>query len=100
MKYLVAAQLQQVQQMQEQQQGQALLYRGRWQASDDAKLQPALELLNARTHGISRTELPADRGPRTLIRISADRATPKTYPRAIGVPTKLPLGCQADDRRS
>ena len=83
-----------------QQQGQALLYRGRWQASDDAELQPALELLNARTHGISRTELPADRGPRTLIRISADRATPKTYPRAIGVPTKLPLGCQADDRRS
>ena len=50
--------------------------------------------------GISRTELPADRGPRTLIRISAERATPKNYPRAIGVPTKLPLGGQADDRRS
>ena len=83
-----------------QQQGQALLYRGRWQDSDDAELQPALKLLNARSDGISRTELPADRGPRTLIRISTDRATPKIYPRAIGVPTKFPLGGQADERRS
>ena len=83
-----------------QQHGQALLYRGRWQDSDAAELQPALKLLNARSDGISRMELPADRGPRTLIRISAERATPKIYPRAIGVPTKLPLGGQADDRRS
>ena len=49
--------------------------------------------------GLSRTDLPADRGPR-MIRISAERATPKIYPRAIGVPTKLPLGGQTDDRRS
>ncbi len=82
------------------QHGQALLYRGRWKESDDAELQPAVKLLNAQTQGITRTELPANRGPRTLIRISPDRATPKIYPRAIGVPTKLPLGCQADDKRS
>ena len=80
--------------------GQALLYRGRWQPEDQQDLDPALALLKARTVAVERFELPSARGPRTVIRLKAETPTPNRYPRAVGVPGKQPLGAQADDNRS
>jgi 16S rRNA (guanine527-N7)-methyltransferase len=80
--------------------GQALLYRGRWQETDAVELEPALALLKSRILGTERKQLPAQRGTRTVIRLGSDGATPGGYPRAIGLPTKMPLGVQAVESRS
>ena len=80
--------------------GEGLLYRGRWHNTDDMELQSALKLLKARSLRVQRMELPSDRGARTLIRIGPEAATPRAYPRATGMPSKMPLGVQADDSRS
>ena len=80
--------------------GEGLLYRGRWHDTDDMELQSALKLLKARSLRVQRMELPSDRGARTLIRIGPEAATPRAYPRATGMPSKMPLGVQADDSRS
>ena len=80
--------------------GEGLLYRGRWHDTDDKELQSALTLLKARSLKLQRMELPSQRGARTLIRIGPEAATPDTYPRATGMPTKMPLGVQDDDSRS
>ena len=80
--------------------GEGLLYRGRWHDTDDMELQSALKLLKARSLRVQRMELPSDRGARTLIRIGPEAATPRVYPRATGMPSKMPLGVQVDDSRS
>ena len=80
--------------------GEGLLYRGRWNDTDDMELQSALKLLKARSLRLQRMELPSDRGARTLIRIGPETATPRTYPRITGMPSKMPLGAQDDDNRS
>ena len=80
--------------------GEGLLYRGRWHDTDDMELQSALKLLKARSLSLQRMELPSDRGSRTLIRIGPETATPRTYPRTTGMPSKMPLGAQDDDNRS
>ena len=80
--------------------GEGLLYRGRWHDTDDLELQSALTLLKARSLKLQRMELPSERGARTLIRIGPEEATPKAYPRATGMPSKMPLGVQVDDSRS
>ena len=80
--------------------GEGLLYRGRWHDTDDMELQSALKLLKARSLSLQRIELPSDRGARTLIRIGPETATPRTYPRTTGMPSKMPLGAQDDDNRS
>lgn len=80
--------------------GEGLLYRGRWHDTDDKELQSALTLLKARSLKLQRMELPSQRGARTLIRIGPEAATPDTYPRATGMPTKMPLGVHDDDSRS
>ena len=79
--------------------GEALLYRGRWFDEDEVALQSALKLLNARSLSLQRMELPRQRGARTLIRLGTEAVTPKLYPRATGMPSKMPLGAQADDSR-
>ena len=80
--------------------GEGLLYRGRWHDTDDMELQSALKLLKARSLSLQRIELPSDKGARTLIRIGPETATPRTYPRTTGMPSKMPLGAQDDDNRS
>ncbi|WP_114994674.1 16S rRNA (guanine(527)-N(7))-methyltransferase RsmG [Synechococcus sp. UW179A] len=80
--------------------GEALLYRGRWNDADETELQSALQLLKARSLTLQRMELPSKRGARTLIRIGPEAETPRTYPRATGMPSKMPLGVQDDDSRS
>jgi 16S rRNA (guanine527-N7)-methyltransferase len=80
--------------------GQALLYRGQWSSGDQQELERALAALNARIDGCRQRELPGERGLRTVLTVVPRAACPATYPRAIGVPAKLPLGQPAPARGS
>ena len=71
--------------------GQALLYRGQWSSNDAQELEQALGLLRAKTSQSLQRELPGGRGQRTAVFASATAPCPKTYPRAVGVPSKFPL---------
>jgi len=72
--------------------GEALLYRGQWKDDDQRDLEQALTPLQARIRGRSERELPAGRGQRTALWVEPVAACPRTYPRAVGVPSKFPLG--------
>ena len=72
--------------------GQALLYRGQWGASDQSELERALQLLKAEIQSCEQRELPAGRGQRTALIVRASAPCPKSYPRAVGMPGKFPLG--------
>ena len=72
--------------------GQALLYRGQWSPQDQQELERALAALNARIERCEQRELPGGRGLRTALSVVPTGTCPASYPRAIGVPTKLPLG--------
>jgi 16S rRNA (guanine527-N7)-methyltransferase len=72
--------------------GQALLYRGQWGASDQRELERALQLLKAEIQSCEQRELPAGRGQRTALIVRASAPCPKSYPRAVGMPGKFPLG--------
>ncbi len=73
-------------------QGNALLYRGKWNNSNEAELRQALRSLNAEINMIEAFELPFNRGIRHQIRLKSIDLCPKNYPRAIGIATKRPLG--------
>jgi len=72
--------------------GQALLYRGQWTADDQSDLERALQLLRAEILRSEQRELPAGRGQRTALFVAANAPCPKGYPRAVGIPSKFPLG--------
>ena len=72
--------------------GRALLYRGQWSTDDQQELERALAPLKARIEACRQRELPGDRGLRTVLTVVPTARCPATYPRAIGVPAKLPLG--------
>jgi len=73
-------------------QGRALLYRGQWNAADQADLERALDPLRASIERTMPLELPEGRGIRHALVLSPLGPCPKTYPRAVGVPAKHPLG--------
>ena len=72
--------------------GQALLYRGQWGPSDQSQLEQAVLPLQARISRCDARELPAGRGQRTALWLEATGPCPRTYPRAVGMPAKFPLG--------
>jgi 16S rRNA (guanine527-N7)-methyltransferase len=72
--------------------GQALLYRGQWTATDQRDLERALQLLKAELVRSEQRELPAGRGQRTALFVATNAPCPKGYPRAVGIPSKFPLG--------
>ncbi|WP_415398867.1 16S rRNA (guanine(527)-N(7))-methyltransferase RsmG [Synechococcus sp. W4D4] len=72
--------------------GQALLYRGQWGPEDQTQLEKAARQLKAQIQSCRQEELPAERGQRTAILLSPTETCPKTYPRAVGIPSKFPLG--------
>ena len=72
--------------------GQALLYRGQWTTADHNDLERALQLLRADILRCDQRELPAGRGQRTALFITANAPCPRGYPRAVGIPSKFPLG--------
>ncbi|MBU6353945.1 MAG: 16S rRNA (guanine(527)-N(7))-methyltransferase RsmG [Cyanobacteria bacterium REEB498] len=73
-------------------QGQALLYRGQWNAGDQGELERALQPLRARLGRQEQRELPGGRGQRTALWLEATAPCPAAYPRAVGLPSKFPLG--------
>jgi 16S rRNA (guanine527-N7)-methyltransferase len=72
--------------------GRALLYRGQWDAADQERLEAALKPLNARLERVERLDLPAGRGVRHCLVLRPRGPCPAAYPRAVGVPARLPLG--------
>jgi len=72
--------------------GRAVLYRGQWSDEDAATLERALGPLRARLERLERCELPGERGVRHALVLAPTGPCPRTYPRAVGVPSRLPLG--------
>ena len=72
--------------------GEALLYRGQWGDDDQAALERAAAILQARLSRRDGCELPAGRGQRTVLGLRPQGPCPAAYPRAVGLPAKLPLG--------
>ncbi len=73
-------------------QGEALLFRGQWGQIQQKQLTNALIELKGKVNTVQRKELPAKRGIRHLIRITAKSPCPTNYPRSIGIPSRKPLG--------
>ncbi len=73
-------------------QGRALLYRGQWSEADQGELEAALSPLRARIEQCLARELPTGRGSRTALVVQPLAPCPRSYPRAVGVPAKQPLG--------
>jgi 16S rRNA (guanine527-N7)-methyltransferase len=71
--------------------GEALLYRGQWSEGDQRDLEAAIHPLKATITGQQQRDLPGGRGQRTAIVLQALESCPKTYPRAVGIPSKFPL---------
>ena len=72
--------------------GQALLYRGQWNDADAVPFNRALRLLQARLMEVQHRQLPGDRGTRHLLRVQPNGPCPRSYPRAVGTPSRDPLG--------
>ena len=72
--------------------GNALLYRGQWGDTDQRQLNRALVPLNAQLSSSQHCQLPAERGVRHLIRLQPISPCPRQFPRAVGVPSRQPLG--------
>ena len=72
--------------------GEALLYRGQWEATDTEQLQRALKPLKAGLAAMDQCQLPEERGTRHLLRIRPQGRCPRQYPRAVGLPSRQPLG--------
>ena len=72
--------------------GNALLYRGQWSEADQHQLKRALLPLKAQLSSSQRCQLPAERGVRHLIRVQPVSPCPRQFPRAVGVPSRQPLG--------
>ena len=72
--------------------GQALLYRGQWNDIDAVPFNRALRLLQAHLVEVQHRQLPNDRGTRHLLRVQPNGPCPRSYPRAVGTPSREPLG--------
>uniref|UniRef100_UPI00404AE25B 16S rRNA (guanine(527)-N(7))-methyltransferase RsmG n=1 Tax=Cyanobium sp. TaxID=2164130 RepID=UPI00404AE25B len=73
-------------------QGRALLYRGQWDPSDQDSLEKACLPLNAGIEQCRKRDLPGGKGVRHALVLKPLGPCPKTYPRAVGIPSKQPLG--------
>jgi len=71
--------------------GRALLYRGQWGEADQSELALAAALLKADVEVPERRDLPAGRGVRHAVRLRPTGPCPSAYPRAVGVPLKIPI---------
>ena len=56
------------------------------------QLERALKPLQAQLASTNMCQLPADRGTRHLLRLRQQNRCPATYPRAVGIPSRQPLG--------
>ncbi len=72
--------------------GQALIFKGSWNETEQQILEKALIELNAEIQRTHKFVLPNNRGIRNIFRISSINKCPNQYPRSIGKPKKQPLG--------
>ena len=72
--------------------GEALLFRGQWSEDDTAQFSTVLTPLKAQLTGVQSCQLPAERGIRHLLRVQPIGSCPSSYPRAVGIPSRTPLG--------
>lgn len=71
--------------------GLVVLYRGHWSDEDTANLESAATQLGSKIELIHRWETPISQGIRHCIYLRKHSATPKKFPRAVGIPDKQPL---------
>lgn len=76
--------------------GQALLYRGQWTLADQEPLERAARTLKAQINAVTSCQLPAERGIRHAVWLSPLAPCPQAYPRAVGVPSRQPLGSEPE----
>ncbi len=72
--------------------GEAILFQGHWTPINHQDLSRALIPLKAKVIKTEAYSLPTGRGVRHQLRLKQTSPCPKTYPRALGIPTKQPLG--------
>ena len=72
--------------------GRALLYRGQWSKQDAEDLTKACVPLKATIEDCRPRQLPGDKGIRHALVLKPLAACPRSYPRAVGIPSKQPLG--------
>ena len=71
--------------------GLAILYRGHWNEEDTASLKSAVAQLGGKIERVHRWSTPITQGIRHCIYLRKHSATPKEFPRAVGIPDKQPL---------
>ena len=71
--------------------GTAILYRGQWSQDEADQLPGVAELLGSELTQIQPWTTPLTAGVRHCVYLQKQDPTPKTYPRAIGLPSQKPL---------
>lgn len=71
--------------------GWAILYRGHWNEEDTKNLAGAVAQLGSKIELIHPWSTPLSQGVRHCIYLRKHKATPKKFPRAVGIPEKQPL---------
>ncbi len=71
--------------------GYAVLYRGQWLPEETEKLTPVVTKLGGILVSLKTVETPWSQSQRTFIYLQKIRSTSGVYPRAIGIPQKIPL---------
>jgi 16S rRNA (guanine527-N7)-methyltransferase len=72
--------------------GEALLFRGQWSEEDTTEFSSVISPLKAQLTAVQTCQLPAKRGIRHLLRVQPMGSCPSSYPRAVGIPSRTPLG--------
>ena len=71
--------------------GLVVLYRGHWNDEQTAHLASAAAQLGSKIELVHRWQTPLSQGTRHCIYLRKHSATPKKFPRGVGVPDKQPL---------
>jgi 16S rRNA (guanine527-N7)-methyltransferase len=71
--------------------GQAILYRGQWDAAEEAACVGALQKLGGELVHVDLFNTPISDGARSCVYLQKIAPTPPAYPRSVGLPVQKPL---------
>jgi 16S rRNA (guanine527-N7)-methyltransferase len=71
--------------------GQAILYRGQWDAAEEAACIGALQNLGGELRNVDLFNTPISEGTRSCVYLQKIAPTPLAYPRSVGLPVQKPL---------
>jgi len=71
--------------------GLAILYRGQWTADEETALEGAIAQLGGRLEHVAQFTTPLSQSQRHCLYLRKVAPTPGQFPRAVGVPSQLPL---------